>query len=319
MSKRQKRVSAAFLLPHDILCLFAQAGGYQLAVSMALTCQAMKRLVDEICEFPTMLRLDAFLDPLRGNRRRRALVGKFTQAELVTSSQLQYVPHYVHTLYLNGDFTDVKPSDVRFPGRLRELNIGAEFNGFASELKFPRGLQRLIFSDFFDDPLDFRLPTHLTELTLGSCFNHPLDEVKFPTTLRRLVFGDEFDQPLCNLPSGLLELELGDGYCRPLVDLPATLQKLTLGYYFDQPLMKLPENLKELYLGFRFNQQITLPRHLIILDLGACFDKHVTGSIPASLRQVRCPCNHVNLCDRLEKLGFEQEPGHHSLFTRFYR
>ena len=75
-----------------------------------------------------------------------------------------------------------------FPGTLKNLTFGMDFNKSLDRVTLPSGLQSLTLGFGFDQSLD--------RATFGDGFNQNLDRVTLPSSLQSLTFGYRFKQTL---------------------------------------------------------------------------------------------------------------------------
>ena len=125
------------------------------------------------------------------------------------------------------------------PSSLQHLELADRFNESLARVKFPGGIKTIIFGWNFNQSLDeVTLPAGLQTLTLGDHFNESLADVTLPAGLQTVTFGNNFHQCLdeVTLPAGLQTLTLGDHFNESLADvtLPAGLQTVTFGNFFVQ-------------------------------------------------------------------------------------
>ncbi len=280
-------------IPYDILALFAIAGGGQLALSIALTCQRMKKIinerfiVDEVC-----------LTPEQWHRKKHLLIGKFTRFVVVKHIDLSRIPVSATALTLWVDpgasfifpphlksvkmltfLTHSDASNIQLPDQLEELSL--QTYTLSNSIKLPSTLKVLIMNQQFNLPLKgWIFPPSLQSLEFGHDFNVPISGL--PSTLQSLKLGWNFNQT-CLLPKHLKILKFGAGFNRAIKDLPLNLEILHFGDDFNQPIHHLELlNLEELVFGREFNQHLPiLYGSLKKLVLGANFDRSL--DLPPSL------------------------------------
>ncbi len=138
-------------------------------------------------------------------------------------------------------------------------------------------------------PLDsVGLPRSLTHLTFGKDFNCPIDSaLNDLVNLTFLKFSTQFDQPIQRLPPRLIHLCFGPFFNKPLPSLPLSLQCLMFGSSFNQRIPELPllDKLSHLVFDHDFNQLIDLPKNLISLSFGFCFNQPI-NFLPHKLRHL---------------------------------
>lgn len=186
------------------------------------------------------------------------------------------------------------------PPGLQVLSLGSSFDQPLAGVEWPRGLQKLVLSDHFNQSLDsidgVRLPGALKEIVLGRQYNQEITGVAWPEGLQKLTFGFEFNQALVpashGTGRGVIVGSAGDSRSFAL---PAALKVLVLGHKFDQPLggFVLPERLEQLTVGERlrlFDMAVfSLPSRLKRLSIsckwgpGRNVDETGLVLLPASL------------------------------------
>ncbi len=206
-------MSTAHRIPYDLLVLFALAGGYRLAVSMAVTCRDMKRRIDQ--RFVVTTR--TFVDKIVGNP---GLVGKFTSFFVETPTDVNNLPSSTTDVIISNNFA---LDNIRFPDTVESIGFGC---GPSQPLeKFP-------------------FPPNVTSISLGFNFNQSVDHLVWPPKLRTLIFPEKYTRPITRLPPSLHRLQI----TQPLRDLPVHLTHLTIIFTGDIRHLVLPSGLKYLSL-----------------------------------------------------------------------
>ncbi len=286
--------SVAHQIPFDILVLFAQAGGHQTAISLASTCRAVKRLIDERFEVRQLITVHHFFDLYHNYRRRRGVVGKPVALEVNEYVELKGIPPTVRRLMLWLHL----PKSFAFPPSLKELDMLGSLKipvpyGLETlrcnniQTNIPESLKKIDCHNIFVpipcgvESLTVRtggtvtnLPPTLRHLKLGHNFNEP---IHLTTSLETLCFGFCFNQSIDQLVANqLTELRFGACFNQPINRLPPNLKLLEFGLAFNRPVsqLELPVHLETLWFGLNFNQPIdnfgTL-KHLKTLGFGKKF------------------------------------------------
>ncbi len=222
-------MSVAHKVPYDILALIADAGGKQTAVRLAMTCHALKRVVDQrfINKQNRAIRVSDLFDS-KGDRKIRH-VGKFTHFSVKDPNELKYIPNYTTVLFLS---VDTGPN-FEFPPGLEQLFISGMVSVLPQELfglsldwktpfptvSLPTSLKYFCFSLPRNRSLDdIQLPHHLEDLVVDGDISQPFTGVNLPQSLRILEFRGHFDQPLDHIhfPKGLRYLHLGRWFRHPI-------------------------------------------------------------------------------------------------------
>ncbi len=311
VAKRQKLDEAAFRIPYDLLVSFANAGGPQLAVSLATTCKHVKRRLDERYEVNQQVSLDAFLDPERDYQRRFGALGKYVNVYARWPSQADHIPGHTQSLYLenDGDYVFLNLSEYHLPQKLKRLKFGNVFSSFpAKKLILPTGLEEFTVGYIDPEVKHLQLPENLRLLRFLNVREiQSKHGLILPVGLETLILPGcyqlEFD-----LPSNLKTLHLGDSLVHGL-KLPPNLEVLHFGYQFNHSVseLNLPQTLRELhFIGIdQPIHELKLPPHLEKLMLGWAFDNSLKGlQIPKSLKVIEVKGNH----EWLQEHGFSLDP-----------
>ncbi len=323
---------AAFNVPLDVMVLFAEAGGPKVAVTLAQTCQAMKRRIDQRYEIPRQMNIREILNA--HHRRRFGLVGKPTRMAALDASDIPHLPestthlfHCYERLPGPGEWVQYPPGiktltihgdvyRIILPTGLEELRLYSDDHRVV-DIHFPESLKVLVLGIYLFRGVIPYVPPLLEELTLSANFNQPLPPL--PSCLRKLSLGPYWNQhSFPPFPDSLEELTI-NFFPSETSPFPAHLRILRLANSSNLPVndVILPDGLEELYLSDSFSDLPKFPRKLKKLELPLSWNEAVAGvlELPPSLEQLhfgfhfRQPISELKLPETLRSLKVS-EPCH---------
>ena len=126
------------------------------------------------------------------------------------------------------EFSELYTEHNILPENLESLTL-CGFNQNIENIKFPKNLKSLTFSDYEFRTSSFSERTQTTKLS----FNHKIQPGTFPNTLTRLTFGANFNQEIDkqNLPPNLKYLELGDRFSIKNAEFQNLIETLKISKY----------------------------------------------------------------------------------------